>query len=206
MGQARVRASDLRAPTDHWTRAGTTMKEIRIDVNMILAGDVGGTNTRLGLFDPRTQRPTPVVLESFNTTEYENLTSMVAAFAADDRLRNVKLTAACFGVAGPVLAETARLTNVPFTIDGPGIARALDLPRVGLVNDLEALAHAVPWLRANELHVLQAGETDSRGSIGLIAAGTGLGEAVLHRSTILHCADLRCDLGQAGPARRLRGR
>ena len=95
---------------------------------------------------------------------------------------------ACFGVAGPVLGETAELTNTPWRVDAPAAARVLKLPssRVRLLNDLEAMAYGVPVLHDSEVHVLQPGPARSvnnaaAGNIAVIAAGTGLGEAFLHR-------------------------
>lgn len=156
------------------------MKEITIDVNMILAGDVGGTKTLLGLFDSRGARPQPIVIRAFTTTEYPDLSAVIAAFAADDEVRGTALRAASFGVAGPVLGGTAWLTNVPFRIDASAIERTFDIPRVRLLNDLQAMAYAVPSLVEAELHVLQAGEARIGSNMALIAAGTGLGEAVLY--------------------------
>ena len=63
------------------------MKEIRIDVNMILAGDVGGTKTLLGLFDPRIPRPRPIVVRTFATEDFADLSTVIAAFVNDDRVR-----------------------------------------------------------------------------------------------------------------------
>jgi glucokinase len=86
-----------------------------------------------------------------------------------------------FGVAGPVLDGTATLTNVPWRIEASGIAVELGIARAGLINDLEAMAYAVPVLEGDELHTLQEGEANPHGNISLIAAGTGLGIALLHR-------------------------
>ena len=156
------------------------MKEITIDVNMILAGDVGGTKTLLGLFDSRVTRPDAIVVRSFTTIEYPDLSAVVSAFAADDQVRGTVVRSAAFGVAGPVLGTTATLTNVPFRIDAAAIGAMFDIPHVRLLNDLQAMACAVPLLVDSEMHVLQAGEAQPGGSLALIAAGTGLGEAVLH--------------------------
>ena len=86
----------------------------------------------------------------------------------------------CFGVAGPVIGEGATLTNVPWHIDARATARGLNLARVTLLNDLQAMAYAVPSLEGAELHTLQEGAAVPGGNMALIAAGTGLGEALLH--------------------------
>jgi glucokinase len=148
---------------------------------MILAGDVGGTKTLLGLYDPRLARPAPIVTREFTTRDYKDLVPMIEAFAADPKVQGALVESACFGVAGPVLGETAVLTNVAFGIDAPAVAARFEIPSVTLVNDLEAMAYAVPLLEPSELHEIQAGHASARGNIALIAAGTGLGEALLHR-------------------------
>jgi glucokinase len=147
---------------------------------MILAGDVGGTKTILGLFDPREARPTEHVVREYPTPQFSDLTSIISAFTEEPEVHGALVDSACFGVAGPILGDTATLTNVPFTIDAPAIARTFEIPRVTLLNDLEAMAHAVRLLHGDELHRLQEGQRDPRGNIALIAAGTGLGQALLH--------------------------
>src|SRR5580704_17001477 len=143
--------------------------------SMILAGDVGGTHTRLGLFDRLPDRPQLIVARVFSTLAYENLSAIISGFASDEAVQGVKLDAACFGVAGPVAGDTAELTNVRWHVDARQVAKAFDIPRVRLLNDLQAMAQAIPVLRASELHVLQEGSPEASGNIALIAAGTGLG-------------------------------
>lgn len=147
---------------------------------MILAGDVGGTKTLLGLFQPQADRPVAAVTRSFVTTDYASLSEMIAAFTAGERVQLSTADAAAFGVAGPVLGSTASLTNVPFTIDADDVRRRFGVGRVSLLNDLEAMAYAVPVLTGPELHVLQAGVPVPGGNMGLLAAGTGLGASILH--------------------------
>jgi glucokinase len=147
---------------------------------MILAGDVGGTKTLLGLFDPRTARPHRRYVREFSTTDFAGLTGIVAEFVADASVSEASISAASFGVAGPVLGSTAALTNVPFTIDAFAVSRVFNIPQVKLLNDLEAMAYAVPALDGDELHVLQHGEAIRGGNMALVAAGTGLGQALLH--------------------------
>jgi glucokinase len=147
---------------------------------MLLAGDIGGTKTLLGLFDPRPPRPKPVVVREFPTLDYPDLAAMISAFASDAAVGGIAVERACLGLAGPVIGETAELTNVPWRIDGAAIGRAFHIPQVRLLNDLQAMAYSVPLLHASELHTLQEGETIRGGNMALIAAGTGLGEALLH--------------------------
>lgn len=145
---------------------------------MLLAGDVGGTKTLLGLFERAASRPIPIELRTFPTLEYPNLASMLEDFLRT-RDRGA-LEGASFGVAGPVLGGRAELTNVPWIVDADEVARTFAIPRVDLMNDLQAMAYGVPVLQGDELLMLQPGKGLPDANIGLIAAGTGLGQALLH--------------------------
>lgn len=147
---------------------------------MLLAGDIGGTKTLLGLFDHASVRPRPRVVRSFGTLEFDDLTSMIAAFLDGERIERGVVSDACFGVAGPIIEQAATLTNVPWRVEARRVESAFGLRRVSLLNDLEAMAYAVPVLENDEVHVLQEGEAMRHGNMALIAAGTGLGEALLH--------------------------
>jgi len=147
---------------------------------MILAGDVGGTSTRFGLFDPASPRPRQLVNQSFTTLDFPDLPSMIAAFLQAASIERATIDRACLGVAGPVVGNAAKLTNVPWGLDGRDLAKEFGLKHVRIINDLVAMARAVPVLEDSELHVLQHGEPIRDGNITLIAAGTGLGIALLH--------------------------
>ncbi len=147
---------------------------------MILAGDIGGTNSRLGLFDIGGDRPVARHVREFPTSQYRTLTDVVAAFLESAPGGTAGVQSASFGVAGPVFGETAELTNVPFAIDAAAIREQCRLPHVSLLNDLAAMAWSVGVLSADELCQLQAGVGRADGNRALIAAGTGLGQAVLH--------------------------
>jgi len=147
---------------------------------MLLAGDIGGTKTLLGLFDALPLRPRALASQSFATLDYDDLGSMAAEFLDSEDVRRDTIESACFGVAGPVIGDAAELTNVPWQIDGRRVATALGLHQVALLNDLQAMAYAVPVLQPHELFALQEGTALRGGNIALIAAGTGLGEALLH--------------------------
>jgi glucokinase len=141
---------------------------------MILCADIGGTKTTLALFRP--DRPTePVRLATRPSTEVGHLDDVLAAFLGGDA---AALRAASLGVAGPVVGTRVETTNLPWVIDGDALARALGAP-VFLLNDLEALAHAIPVLPAASVVSLNAGAAAPAGTIAVIAAGTGLGEAGL---------------------------
>ena len=145
---------------------------------LILAGDVGGTKTWLGLFTLDGPRPSLLETRHYPTLEFDALTPMVARFL-DRTGATGQVAAACFGVAGPVRANVSTLTNVPWEVDGAEIGSRLGIATVRLLNDLEAMACAVPLLAAQELAVIQPGAPVAGGNAALIAPGTGLGEAGL---------------------------
>jgi glucokinase len=149
---------------------------------MLLAGDLGGTKTLLGLFQPSsgkgTGRPDLKIVREYATLDFDSLDGIVAAFIEETGAARVDAVA--IGVAGPVTGHRARLTNVPWLADISVVAERLgDCPAL-LLNDLEAMASAIPELEPDELAVLQAGVAVPTGNAALIAAGTGLGEALLH--------------------------
>ena len=147
---------------------------------MLLAGDVGGTKAMLGLYAAGAGTPVPRVAQRFTTLAFDGLAEMVGAFLRASGWSG-PLDAACFGVAGPVRGRTAPLTNVPWLVDADDLGRRFPIGRVRLLNDLAAMAHAVPALAGDQLAVLQRGNPDPHGNAALIAPGTGLGEALLHR-------------------------
>jgi len=146
---------------------------------MLLAGDVGGTKTLLGLFKAIGSRPPQVAAREYSTLGFPSLAAMIEDFIKAVGSSS-RIEAACFGVAGPVIGNAGRLTNVPLLVDVDEIAGTFGISHVSLLNDLVAMAHAVPVLDPSELHTLQRGVPGRDGNIAVIAAGTGLGEALLH--------------------------
>jgi glucokinase len=146
---------------------------------MLLAGDVGGTKTLLGLFNRAAARPTPVAIRAYPTNEYAGFTEILQAFASDVGALD-RIEAVAVGVAGPVVDQRAQLTNVAWGISAADIARWSGA-RATLLNDLEAMAASVEVLTSDEVVALQPGTPDRDGNAVVIAAGTGLGQAYLHR-------------------------
>jgi glucokinase len=146
---------------------------------MILAGDVGGTKTLLGLFERAEPRPSQRHLFRYSTTDFSTFAEQLDAFARDVG-GLPRLDAIALGIAGPVIGRVARLTNTPWVVDADKIAERLNAPVV-LLNDLEAMAYSLEVLTPDEQVVLQAGAPQPDGNAALVAAGTGLGEAALHR-------------------------
>src|SRR5438874_9376166 len=106
-------------------------------MSLLLAGDVGGTKTQLGLFEPAPARPRPLAVRVFGTLEYDDLSSMLAAFVDEVAPKGRSIDGACFGVAGPVIGHAATLTNIARTIDARQIADRFGWTRVNLLNDLQ---------------------------------------------------------------------
>jgi len=171
---------------------------------MIVAGDIGGTKTHLALFDWHKDRVDPVRLETFHSADYTSLEDMLVEFLVppnppvsiegspaekgDDNepqpespeQEPLKIDAACFGIAGPVIQNHSQTTNLPWVVDGAALAKRFDIPKVKLLNDLEAMAHGILLLRPDEVHILNVGSPPTHNqALALIAAGTGLGEAIL---------------------------
>jgi len=146
---------------------------------VLLAADVGGTKTLLGLFKEAPERPVSIETGEFVTLEYDSLVPMIREFLKAEGVEAKAIAAATFGVAGAVTDQVARLTNVPWLVDAAAIGQAASLRRVHLLNDLEAMAHSVAVLEPGELAVIQQGLAQPGGNAAVIAAGTGLGEAIL---------------------------
>jgi glucokinase len=150
---------------------------------MILAGDIGGTKTILALVSAETGPRAPLVETRFPSAKYTGLTTIVAEFVAANaaRLAVNPIESAAFGIAGPIMGDSAEVTNLGWVVVQAELAAAMNIApnRVRLLNDLEATATAVPRLVANDLHTLNAGQPIEHASIAVIAPGTGLGEAYL---------------------------
>jgi glucokinase len=145
---------------------------------IVLAGDVGGTKTALALFEARERGLVVVRHETLPSREFPSLEAAVDRFLGTGP--RPEIAAGCFGVAGPVVNGRSAATNLPWIIDERTLAAAIPAPRVRLLNDLEATAHGVLSLPAEDLHRLQPG-TRRSGHMAVIAAGTGLGEALVVR-------------------------
>jgi glucokinase len=162
---------------------------------MLLAGDIGGTHTRLAAYalgaghslaswlhpDPSTV--VPLAEQVFPSHDQASLEAIVQVFVETHHLTP---THAGFGVAGPVVHGRAEVTNLPWVVDAPLLARTLGIGSVALINDLEAVAYGIPVLGAADLLTLNAGASDASGNEAVIAAGTGLGAAGLYWDGVIH--------------------
>jgi glucokinase len=146
---------------------------------MILAGDIGGTKTVVAMFDESGGELKLVRDATYPSRDNPTFEGILEKFlSAGERL---PLKAGCFGVAGPVINGKVHTTNLPWTLDEGELCRTISAPRVKLLNDLEAAAYGMLYLRPDELCSLNPqARQRSPGNVAVIAAGTGLGEAMLY--------------------------
>ena len=145
--------------------------------NLVLAGDIGGTKTSLALFSINDDKLRMETEHNFPSKKYSGLVPILDEFSVRN---NKSIDAACFGVAGPVVDGHVKTTNLPWVIDSQVLRQALRVDTVYLLNDLEAAAYGVFTLDNEEFYTLNEGTMHSTGNKALIAAGTGLGQAILY--------------------------
>ena len=149
---------------------------------IVLAGDIGGTHTRLAFFACEGEGMRPLAEAIFPSRDYVDLGEILQPFleGAEESIQR-----ACFGVAGPVLEGRCEATNLPWIMDAREIALRFEIPSVMLLNDLEATAYGLSALTDADVFVLHPGQaepptlTGARGNKAIVAAGTGLGEVLL---------------------------
>jgi glucokinase len=144
---------------------------------MILAGDIGGTHTRLAFLEGTAEHLQPVHTEVFPSPEFSGLTEIARKFLGDHPRA---VDAACFGLPGAVVNGRVETTNLPWVVDARQMASDLGMPSVTLINDLFANAHGIALLEESDFVVLNLGVPSTTGNRALISAGTGLGEAGLY--------------------------
>jgi glucokinase len=145
---------------------------------MILAGDIGGTKTVMGIFVESGSTLKPAHEAEYRNTDFESFDAVLETFIV--AAGRPHLTAACFGVAGPIIEDRVEMLNLDWTMDAAALGSRLEIRHVRLLNDLEAAAYGMLHLRPDEFYELSPGMVPRRrGNVGLIAAGTGLGESLL---------------------------
>jgi glucokinase len=145
------------------------------DDRLILAGDVGGTKTNLALYRKEAEGLRRVRMSTYPSREYADLEAILRDFLSD----GAKVERACVGAAGPVVDGRCRLTNLDWAVEEASLRQSSGVREAYLVNDLQAMAAAVPFLPPGALAPLKSGKADPRGNAAVLAAGTGLGEAFL---------------------------
>ena len=154
---------------------------------IVLAGDIGGTNTRLALFEvgaPGALTLTdPVFAHTYPSAAHTGPDVIIERFLAAARATSPKLEKvpqrACLGIAGPVEGNVCRATNLPWVVDGRALSQKLGIARVRLVNDFYAAALGSVTVPPDKLVSLGGGPRDPRGPVAVMGAGTGLGQAFL---------------------------
>jgi glucokinase len=143
---------------------------------MILAGDIGGTNTRLAYFQPQNGHLRLISERIFPSREHKEFGEIVTQFVEESGTRP---EAACFGIAGPVRNGRVDATNLPWVIEQSRLATQIHLPATLLINDLEASAWGIGEMSGEDLVPLNKVSDTAVGNQAVIAPGTGLGEAGL---------------------------
>src|SRR5271156_3280389 len=146
---------------------------------MILAGDVGGTKVHLALYNFEGGRLRSLREQKYPAHDYPGLGGVIESFLEVNNVDRKDIVAACFGCPGPVRAGRLKLTNLPWVLDTRDLSKALSIEHIFLINDLEANGYGIPELAPESIFTLHAGDSAAVGHRGLIAAGTGLGEALL---------------------------
>ncbi len=146
---------------------------------MYLVGDIGGTKTNIAVIDSNNNSYKIVLEKSYLSKNHDSLRTIVKEFIEENK--NLNLTCACFGVAGPVKDGLCDATNLPWLVDSKKISEVLNLKssQVSLLNDLEAAAYGIETLEEKDVFVLNQGTEQKNGTRCLLSAGTGLGESII---------------------------
>jgi len=165
---------------------------------VILAGDIGGTNARLALYEVRDRKLEQVIETVFPSRQHSGLDEIVAKFADQLTMQELhKPEAACFGIAGPVVNGRSETSNLPWVVESTQLAAVLGLPKTLLINDLEANAWGIATLSGDDLVTLNQIQGQPTGNQAVVSAGTGLGEAGLYwdgkQHHVFACEGGHCD-------------
>ncbi|MBW2466265.1 MAG: glucokinase, partial [Deltaproteobacteria bacterium] len=146
-----------------------------MEKQILLAGDIGGTKTDLALYSPEKGPLQPLLKASYPSNNYPGLDAIIKEFLSQTEISAAE---ACFGVAGPVRDGRAVITKLPWQPDTRMLQSSHNFSKVTLINDLVATGYAIPHLSESDLFIINEGICINEGSIGIIAPGTGLGEAI----------------------------
>lgn len=142
----------------------------------ILVGDIGGTKTILASYQADSKLKHPLFEAIYPSANYPSLEAIIHEF---EQTCNQHFDKACFGIAGPIVNQVAYVTNLPWQIEAKTLQDTFGLTQVHMLNDLEALAYAIPHLESDDVFTLFEGLPVEHGNLAVIASGTGLGEAFL---------------------------
>ena len=147
-------------------------------MTLVLAGDIGGTNARLALAEVNAKARI-VAEHGGKSQDIEDFGAFVVDFLSTTRARPER---ACLAIAGPVVGNAVSGTNLPWRVEAGVLGHRIGVNRVRLINDFAAIGFGIPMLTDADLLTLQPGRPDPSGVIGIIGAGTGLGEGLVTRS------------------------
>ncbi|MCM0083153.1 glucokinase [Geomonas sp. Red32] len=150
---------------------------------IVLAGDVGGTTTRLAFYETGDGKLVSLAEGFYPSHEHGSLVEIVSHFVSQHRFSAKK---ACFGIAGPVLGGRVQTPNLPWNIESVELAELLELASVRLINDLEANTYGIAALGKEDLCTLNAGTPKPNGTIAVVSAGTGLGQSLAYWDGTTH--------------------
>jgi glucokinase len=171
------------------------------DETLVLAGDIGGTKTSLGVYAKGKRRPSLKVIKTYPSREASGLEDIIGQFLEKT---GISVDRACFGVAGPIEKGRVKTTNLPWEVSVVGIRRRFGWPQVRLINDLAATALGMLLLGRREICLLNDKRPSKGQNVGLLAPGTGLGMALLvwcgHRYIPVSSEGGHMDFGPNTPA------
>jgi glucokinase len=151
---------------------------------MIIAGDIGGTKARIGLFERRAGRVELITSEDYASKDFTSLEDILSSFLKTNRAHlSGRLEAACFGLPGPVVSGRVKVTNLPWEVVQAEVGSRIGVFKTKLVNDLVSTAAAIPTFEPKSLELVYdgGGATDKAGSCAVVAPGTGIGHSLIHR-------------------------
>ncbi|MCC5600183.1 glucokinase [Nostoc favosum] len=147
-------------------------------MTLLLAGDIGGTKTILQLVE-KSDSPAihTIYQESYHSADFPDLVPIVQDFLV--KANTPIPEKACFAIAGPIVKNTAKLTNLAWFLDTERLEEELGIPHISLINDFAAVGYGISGLQKQDLLTLQVGKPQPETPIGIIGAGTGLGQGFL---------------------------
>jgi glucokinase len=145
----------------------------------VLALDIGGTNSRIAIFEITNKGPLLKKKKIVATNSIKDISKFINSF-------NKKIENCCIGLAGPVIGTKAKLTNVNLTIDVNKIKKDTILKEVTLINDFQARGHGIKYLSKNEKNMLHRGKKSNNISI-VVGPGTGLGKVHIIDNNVYPC-------------------
>ncbi len=146
-----------------------------MEATTLLAGDIGGTKTLLGLYETDAGRLRLRDKERYPSGDYPRLADIIVKFL-EERNITAPPRAACFGIAGPCQGGVCVTRNLPWVVNAKELQQELMLEKVHLINDFESIVYGISYLEPADLDPLKPGVQDPMGNMAVIGAGTGLGE------------------------------